>query len=717
MPDRLPSRGRIALIVSIIGLLVMSLSGTVQAATGPGYYFGFTPFPYDSTAKAYLETRKVIVPNSNLFALHYDDCVPWQAALDDTPFPPSIGNKWRDDARSIPADHVVYVGLAPLAKDRKSLAPSCGRMPKAFRHAPMDDPAIVKAYINYARRAIVTFKPRFLNVGIEVGEVMTRDLRRWHAFERLYAELYKTLKRDYPDVQIGVSFGLQSLREPRNARLARPVVDQSDYLGLSFYPHASAFGEKLGQPALGRHPDSWRKALDWVGRYTDKPIAIAETGFSSRDIRMPHYGLFMKGNETWQAQYVHDLLQRAKDRHYLFVVWFLAIDYDDLYERMPKTPENQANLLWRNIGLFDGRRRPKPAWFEWLRMNGLPGAVPVASQASAIVASPPAAQTGGLVLRLGFDSATDLLSCDPASRVDWQATSGHAGRGAMRWRYDYGRKDWKWCVGELARGRLAQADSLVFWLKAERSGRLFIQLEEAGGETFFTTVDMDGSWRRVALPLDSFGPDPAKRQDGRLDKARIVKLLLADFDDRRTGKVQQTVWLSDMGFHSVTAGGGEAPTVGKGRAVRPLLNLTSPSGLPTCAPTSQVDLVSAGQGPVLRWRYPRRKGEWQWCLKELPRATLAGRETLKIRFRSDHEGALFLQLQERDGEAFFTLLDVGTDWRTKTIPLATFTVDPQKKRDGRLDPADVSQWLIADAQSDADGDGTRTVWISEMSVE
>ena len=53
----------------------------------------------------------------------------------------------------------------------------------------------------------------------------------------------------------------------------------------------------------------------------------------------------------------------AHGDRYAFVVWFLAIDYDKLYAKMP--PGSEVMQLWRNIGLLDGELQPKPAWPIW----------------------------------------------------------------------------------------------------------------------------------------------------------------------------------------------------------------------------------------------------------------------------------------------------------------------------------------------------------------
>ena len=707
--------------LAIILCLLFGYSLPALASPGPGYYFGFTPFPYDSTPEAYQKTRRIIVPNSNLYALHFDDCVPWSEDPGKYKFPAKLENKWRDDARGIPPGHAVYVGLAPLAKDRKSFAPSCDGNASWLKSAHFDDPRVISAYTNYSRKAIETFSPTFLNIGIEAGELISRDMRRWKEFERFYFAVFDQLKKEYPNVKIGMSFGLQSLQKPAHARAAKAVVEKSDYLGLSFYPYASAFGEKFGDPALGKHPDSWRKSLDWVTHYTDRPIAIAETGFSTRNIDIPRFGLHMKGNEDWQAQYIDDLFHTVRTQHFLFVVWFLAVDYDDLYKRMVDTPGNDVNLLWRNVGLFDGKLQPKKGWEEWQRMNALgidsppPQQSPSAPGIAPTPVTPPVAAAVRPAIHLGFTSANELPQCDPNSRVDWQPSGGKDGEASMRWQYDYHRKDWKWCVKTLPTRSYTDAEAIGLWIKASRQGRLFVQVEERGGEAFFSTVDVGVDWQRIEIPLDSLQTDPAKQQDGRLDKSQLSKLLLADFDDSQRAEGQQTIWLSSLDFMQSAS---KAPAVKSAESREGhALGFTAASQLPSCAVNGETAIVDTPQGKVMRWRYPRRAGDWQWCLKDLAPGSLSGSSTLHFRIRSDHSEPLFFQFEEQGGEAFFTLLHPEDAWQNLDIALSELQVDPQKAQDGKLDPAKIVKWLIADAQGEISGDGTRTVMFGDLNAK
>src|SRR5581483_8762712 len=141
-------------------------------------------------------------------------------------------------------------------------------------------------------------------------------------------------KKEFPDLSIGISFGLGELRLPREAEAARPLIDESDYVGISFYPYASACDEKFGAPPY-RGSNPWREPLAWLRRYTPRPLAICETGFTTEDIDVPQFGLRMQGSPQAQADYTRELIETARRDRYLFAVWFLAIDCDRLYSRMP----------------------------------------------------------------------------------------------------------------------------------------------------------------------------------------------------------------------------------------------------------------------------------------------------------------------------------------------------------------------------------------------
>jgi hypothetical protein len=521
---------------ALASLLLPLLLTANPARGGESTLFGFTPFPYDLTAQAQQATDEIVRANSTIHALHFDDGVPWSEALADAPFPGRVTREWEEAARRLPRDRPLYLGLTPLAKDRKSLAGYRGDrdgvpMPRQFQGARLDDPNVKQAYLNFVRRAVRTFHPTFLNVGIEAGAILGRDPGQWDAFQSLFRHVRSGLRQEFPEVKVGISFELSSLRRPRNAERARALIELSDFLGLSFYPHMGAFYAKLGDPLLGKGEASWREPLDWVAKYAVKPIAICETGYSSQDVSLRSHGLSLTGDESLQAAYVRDLAALARRDRYLFVIWFLVADYDLLYAKLPDTPDKEVNGLWKNIGLLGGQLREKPAWQEWIR-----------------AVRPDARSVPGAASPSRQRPAEDAFACGgPDSKVG-TATEGPHGQAATRWSYAYRDMEWNWCTRAIAGDRVAGAAALRFWIRSDRPGPLFVQLEEKGGETFFAMVDVGDEWREVVLDLSRLTPDPKKRQDGRLQASQIAGLLVADEGATKGQVGRRTVWIADVAF-------------------------------------------------------------------------------------------------------------------------------------------------------------------------
>jgi len=67
---------------------------------------------------------------------------------------------------------------------------------------------------------------------------------------------------------------------------------------------AGRLSEVFGQRTLQTDRAPWREPRSWVRAYTNKPIAICETGYTTKDIKLPEYGLDMTGDPATQAAYV-----------------------------------------------------------------------------------------------------------------------------------------------------------------------------------------------------------------------------------------------------------------------------------------------------------------------------------------------------------------------------------------------------------------------------
>lgn len=333
--------------------------------------WGFTAFPYDLSPEAPDRVHEIIARHGNFFAIHMDNCLPWAEVLEGAPFPAWFAADWADAKARIPAGQTVYLAMTPTHNDRQSLAQQCGRsedrpgrLPRAIRNASFDHPEVIRGYVAYLRRMIDDFRPAYVNIGIEVSEMSLRAPDRWPAFETLYLAAVAALKESHPQVKVGIELGLQSIMDPRVGDQVKRAVEASDFMCLSFYPYAADAAVRLfGAPPLPAPPAQWQRPLDWVRGYTRKPLAVCETGHPDRTAEMRSFGVTLPGNTAEQVHYVRDLVRVARRDDYLFVVWFITVDYDRLLAQLPGVEDWM--WIWAYTGLYDNTLRAKPALAEW----------------------------------------------------------------------------------------------------------------------------------------------------------------------------------------------------------------------------------------------------------------------------------------------------------------------------------------------------------------
>jgi hypothetical protein len=517
---------------------VPAAPSSARSGPGDGLLVGFTAFPYDFTAEAVERVHDVILPNSNLYAIHLDvRCVPWKEALADAALPAWMENDWADVVRRIPSSHAVYVALTPTHVDRMSLSDQCGKsegkpakMPKELRGARFDDPRIKRAYYNYVRRAVRTFKPRYINIGIEIGEMVVRRPGTWPAYEALFDEVFVKLKREFPDLQVGTEFVLQWLLHPKVAQTVKPLVERSDYIGISFYPYGTEWPARFGAPALPEGADQWRKPLEWLRKYTDKPIGICETGYTSKYIYLSSVDMNLRGDEATQAAFMRDLADIAQRDRYAFVVWFLAVDPEPMVKKLGEADEFK---VWLYCGFFDAKLRAKPAWQEWQKLARAAGVVGAAARPEPLTSR-----------RVGFEHEDELFLSSPDGRVSLDPRGPRAGVKAMRWDIDYG-DDWAICWKEL-QGLARGAKIVKFWVRSDRGDAILFRVEERGGETFYAFVPAGTDWSSVSLELGALEVDPSKRKDGRLDPERIEKIVIGDGSAASGARGTRSIWLASF---------------------------------------------------------------------------------------------------------------------------------------------------------------------------
>lgn len=335
------------------------------------FYMGFTPFPWDMTVEAIETTSKFIVNNGDIIAHHLDAGVPWPEALEDKPFHPKMENNWKN-RREIQKSKKVLVSVTPLNGGRNAMALYWGEkenmpLPEKFKNLEFDDPIVKKAYLNYCRRAVEHFGPDYLAIGIEVNELFHHSPEKWPGFVKLYKNTYSQLKKKYPDLAIFATVTLHNLTNKgwKDMKLQqdkiRDFLQHVDIAGISYYPFMAGQSEKPTE------------IFDWIRSFTDKPIAITETGYPAETIKLKTFNLTITSNPSRQATYFQTLLDRAGRDNYLFVIAFLHRDYDAMWEKI-KSFAPEAFIVWKDCGLLDeaGRKRESyDVWKKYLSMKRL----------------------------------------------------------------------------------------------------------------------------------------------------------------------------------------------------------------------------------------------------------------------------------------------------------------------------------------------------------
>ena len=142
-----------------------------------------------------------------------------------------------------------------LARPRRPQGGGQGRAasPKELNGKAYDDPLVMKAYLNYCRRAIEFFKPDYLAIGIEVNEIHDLGPKTWHAYVALHKHVYAELKKDHPDLPIFASWTLHNMFKKRGAMLEdwKKLMPHNDLVAVSYYPFFVADKDRLA-------------ALDWM---------------------------------------------------------------------------------------------------------------------------------------------------------------------------------------------------------------------------------------------------------------------------------------------------------------------------------------------------------------------------------------------------------------------------------------------------------------------
>ena len=335
------------------------------------FRMGFTPLPYDLTPEAFEETYIRIATHGDVVSHLLDEGVPWTAAASGVPFHPNVE---ADIARRLAGTRKgskVFLSVTPLAQDRRSLAGEWAEgsglpLPESLQGLPLDDPEVVSAFVGYALRMIDRFEPDYFAYAVEISDLAAEPEAR-AAFTGFAAEVYRAVKRVHPDLPVFPTWSLGN-RFAFTDELRSFVEEMGPYadiLAVSSYPYV--WDGVGGQADLV--PEDWFSKMAEV--LPDKPFAISQTGFLSGTYRnLPSLVWISAGPED-QAAYVGELLQEAERLEAEFVIWYVPVDYDRLWDRLEQMGMSPWFAQWMRTGLWSADFQARPAlevWMDWFAL-------------------------------------------------------------------------------------------------------------------------------------------------------------------------------------------------------------------------------------------------------------------------------------------------------------------------------------------------------------
>ncbi len=372
-------RGVLVAVLGFAGAAALAVSawsmGTslVPFSSRP-YRLGFIRWPVAGLFTAGApEAALFIKAHADLMCHHLESGVPWPEALVNGPFPDALMQDWKTARANTPTKHQVFVATTPMDGSRPRLALYWGDrpnqpLPPPWDALPLNDPNVKIAYLNYLRRAIDFFRPKYVVIGIEVNLALLQDRAVWEQYLDLHRYVYTTLKRAHPKLQIfaSVQYNIvrvwsqsDASRESQARELGR-LLPYCDLLGLSLYP----YGGTLTTPEPKPVPEDYFDAALTFG----KPLAVTETGYPSQGfVKDGHQYTFSPSD---QFQYIGLLLRKANEHNFAFIVNNTPLDFDQYLPALPAEIQNTL-IWWAYGGLQDSQGKLKAAaylWDEYLKL-------------------------------------------------------------------------------------------------------------------------------------------------------------------------------------------------------------------------------------------------------------------------------------------------------------------------------------------------------------
>lgn len=331
---------------------------TVVVQAERDFKMGFTTWSYGPNLQDVNETYSFIGNNSDIYAEHIDNSIPWNAWINDLTLPTAFTSEisGRVNRKILGKELLLSVGLLNSSRD-ELVSDFDGAIPA---YTNLDDTEIKDAYYKHINYLVTEFEPDYLVIAIEVNELSLRSPEKWDSYKNLILDVKSRIKQSYPDLKISESISLHNLYEPEVSTPENYIqsvfdhVNQNDFLAISFYPYLKNLSSKT----------EFQEAFDFLHSNAILPIAFVETAHIAEDLVIPNLNVSIDGNENDQNNYLEILIDNAENKDYKFTIWWAHRDFDTLWETFPDEVKDLGQI-WRDTGLLDENGVERTAFSTW----------------------------------------------------------------------------------------------------------------------------------------------------------------------------------------------------------------------------------------------------------------------------------------------------------------------------------------------------------------
>ena len=321
---------------------------------------GFTRWPADLTLEGFLTAQNFAHEHGDIVSVMFIGGIPWPRRWPTNRSRRMSRTTWRISRRQ---GKKLFLSICPVEHGPQGPGTVLGRERQPAAAGTLvvlrlNSPEVKKAYLNFVLRAVKAMQPAYLAIGVENNVLLSHSAEKWAELKELHRETYAAVKQQYPDLP--VCFTTEVLHYKKLASDARgsdqetqvaELMKHSDLFAMSIYPHMSY---DVPRPVPADFFD--------FARQFRKPIAVSESGDTSRDVELKAYHLTLKGSEAGQtAVHSNCCCSTASRDQYAFVILFATTDFEKLCEKLPKPVDDLARI-WAYTGCRPAIANPNRLW-------------------------------------------------------------------------------------------------------------------------------------------------------------------------------------------------------------------------------------------------------------------------------------------------------------------------------------------------------------------